>query len=437
MRSVMIVPIHGEGTIEGLIYVSRRTVSPFSQEDEAVGQRLADHAAIAIRNSRLFAAERAARAEAHAANRAKDHFLATLSHELRTPLNAMMGWLRMLRNPRLDEGQKTHAVDVIERNARLQAQLINDLLDVSRIIAGKLEMEKYAIDLVLVVQEAVEAIRSDVEAKALTLGVSLDPATGEVLGDPMRLQQVVANLLSNAVKFTPPGGRIEVRLAREGVHARLTVADSGEGIDPPVLPYIFEPFQQADSTTTRSHQGLGLGLAIVRQLVEAHGGRARAESAGRGAGATFTVELPIVAVLGTRGRAGAVVAGRMGGARLDGLRVLVVDDHGDAREVLGVVLRERGAEVHLAGGVTEALDVMARAAIDVVVSDLAMPGADGYDLIAAVRATRGATVPAIALTAYAGGDVRERAIAAGFAAHAKKPINPDDLVDLIARLPRA
>jgi CheY-like chemotaxis protein len=290
---------------------------------------------------------------------------------------------------------------------------------------------------VLVVQEAVEAIRSDVEAKALTLGVSLDPATGEVLGDPMRLQQVVANLLSNAVKFTPPGGRIEVRLAREGVHARLTVADSGEGIDPPVLPYIFEPFQQADSTTTRAHQGLGLGLAIVRQLVEAHGGRARAESAGRGAGATFTVELPIVAVLGTRGRAGAVVAGRMGGARLDGLRVLVVDDHGDAREVLGVVLRERGAEVHLAGGVTEALDVMARAAIDVVVSDLAMPGADGYDLIAAVRATRGATVPAIALTAYAGGDVRERAIAAGFAAHATKPLNPDDLVDLIARLPRA
>jgi signal transduction histidine kinase/integral membrane sensor domain MASE1 len=436
MRSVMIVPIHGEGTIEGLIYVSRRTVSPFSQEDEAVGQRLADHAAIAIRNSRLFAAERAARAEAHAANRAKDHFLATLSHELRTPLNAMMGWLRMLRNPRLDEGQKTHAVDVIERNARLQAQLINDLLDVSRIIAGKLEMEKYAIDLVLVVQEAVEAIRSDIEAKALTLGVGLDPATGEVLGDPMRLQQVVANLLSNAVKFTPEGGRIEVRLAREGVHARLSVADSGEGIDPRVLPYVFEPFQQADSTTTRIHQGLGLGLAIVRQLVEAHGGRVRAESAGRGAGATFTVELPIIAVLGTRGRAGAVVAEPSGGARLDGLRVLVVDDHGDAREVLGVVLRERGAQVHLAGDVTEALDVMARAAIDVVVSDLAMPGADGYELIAAVRAARGAAVPAVALTAYAGSDVRQRAIAAGFSAHATKPMNPDDLVELIAKLPR-
>jgi CheY-like chemotaxis protein len=329
-------------------------------------------------------------------------------------------------------------VDVIERNARLQAQLINDLLDVSRIIAGKLEMEKYAIDLVLVVQETVEAMRSDIEAKALTLGVSLDPATGEVLGDPMRLQQVVANLLSNAVKFTPQGGRIDVRLARDGVHARLSVADSGEGIEPRVLPYVFEPFQQADSTTTRTHQGLGLGLAIVRQLVEAHGGRVRAESAGRGAGATFTVELPIVAVRGTRGRGGPAIVGEpLGGARLDGLRVLVVDDHGDARELLGVVLRERGAQVHLAGGVAEALDVMAGATIDVLVSDLAMPGADGYDLIAAVRAAGGSAVPAVALTAYAGGDVRERAIAAGFSAHATKPMNPDDLVELIAKLPRA
>jgi signal transduction histidine kinase len=415
--------------------VGRRTVSPFSERDEAVAQRLADHAAIAIRNSRLFAAERAARAEAHAANRAKDHFLATLSHELRTPLNAMMGWLRMLRNPRLDEVQKTHAVDVIERNARLQAQLINDLLDVSRIIAGKLEMDRYAIDLVPVVQEAVEAIRGDVEGKALVLGVSLDAATGEVLGDPMRLQQVVANLLSNAVKFTPAGGHVDVRLAREGVHARLTVSDSGEGIDAQVLPYVFEPFQQADSSTTRTYQGLGLGLAIVRQLVEAHGGQVRAESAGRGCGATFVVDLPIVAV--RERRAGVVDGGRRHSAvRLDGLRVLIVDDHGDARELLGLVLRERGAEVQLAGGVAEALEVMARATIDVLVSDLAMPGADGYDLIGAVRAARGSAMPAVALTAYAGADVRERAIAAGFTAHATKPLDPDDLVDLIARLPR-
>jgi signal transduction histidine kinase/integral membrane sensor domain MASE1/ActR/RegA family two-component response regulator len=436
IRSGMIVPIRGEDQIEGLIYVSRRRVAPFSAHDETICLRLADHAAIAIRNSRLFAAERAARAEAHAANRAKDHFLATLSHELRTPLNAVIGWLRMLRNPRLDEGQKSHAMDVIERNARLQAQLINDLLDVSRIIAGKLEMETYALDLVPVVQEAVEAIRGDVEAKALTLAVRLDPDTGEILGDPVRLQQVVANLLSNAVKFTPREGRIEVRLLREGVHARLSVADSGEGIDPQVLPHVFEPFQQADSTTTRAHQGLGLGLAIVRQLVGAHGGRVRAESAGPGQGATFVVELPIIAVREPRAGGGPPIAAASSSSRLDGLRVLIVDDHGDARELLGLVLREHGAEVHLAGSMVEALAALERSAIDVLVSDLAMPGADGFALIARVREARGAVIPAVALTAYAGGEVRERALAAGFTSYATKPVHPEDLVELIVKLPR-
>ena len=436
IRSGMVVAIRGEDKVEGLIFVSRRRVAPFSEHDETICQRLADHAAIAIRNSRLFAAERAARAEAHAANRAKDHFLATLSHELRTPLNAIVGWLRMLRNPRLDETQKSHAVDVIERNARLQAQLINDLLDVSRIIAGKLELETYALDPVPLVQEAIEAIRGDVEAKALSLVVALDPDTGEVLGDPVRLQQVVSNLLSNAVKFTPREGRIEVRLGREGVNARLRVTDSGEGIEPRMLPHVFDPFQQADTTITRSHQGLGLGLAIVRQLVDAHGGRVHAASPGRGHGATFTVELPIVALRERRAGGALAFGGGGSGPRLDGLRVLVVDDHGDARELLEIVLRERGAEVLLAGSVAEALQVMASAAVDVLVSDLAMPEADGYALIAAVRAARGSALPAVALTAYAGREVRERAIAAGFTAHATKPVNPEDLVELIVKLPR-
>ena len=437
VRSAMIVPIPGEDRIEGLVYVSRRRVAPFSEHDETIGQRLADHAAIAIRNSRLFAAEREARGEAHAANRAKDHFLATLSHELRTPLNAVMGWLRMLRNPRLDDAQKRHALDVIERNARLQAQLINDLLDVSRIIAGKLEMDRYAVDLVPVVQEAIEDMRGDVEGKALALVVRLDPTTGEVLGDPVRLQQIVANLLSNAVKFTPHHGRIEVRLERVSVNARLTVADSGEGIEPRMLPHVFEPFQQADSTTTRTHQGLGLGLAIVRQLVEAHGGRVRVDSPGRAQGATFVVELPIVALRERRaGAHRAYAEAAPPDARLEGLTVLVVDDHGDARELLALVLRERGAAVQLAGSAAEAIEILGREPVDVLVSDLAMPDADGYALIAAVRSSSQPTIPAVALTAYAGRDARERAIAAGFSAYTTKPVDPEDLIDLIVKLPR-
>ena len=435
-RSLLIAPIHGDGGVEGLICVGRRAVRPFSEREEMICQRLAAHAAIAIRNSHLFAAERAARAEASAANRAKDHFLATLSHELRTPLSAMLGWLRMMRNPRLDDTQKAHAVDVIERNARLQTQLINDLLDVSRIVAGKLDLELFPLDLVPVVQEAIEAVRGDVEAKSLALSAELDPRTGEVRGDPMRLQQVVTNLLSNAVKFTPTGGRLQVRLRRAGGHARLTVSDSGEGIDPEVLRHIFEPFQQADTSTRRTHQGLGLGLAIVRQLVEAHGGRVHAESAGLGQGSTFVVELPIVAVRASLSGGPPERPGR-GGARLDGLRVLVVDDETDAREVVGLVLRERGAEVQLAGSVLEALDLLRGRSFDVLVSDLAMPGSDGYDLIRAVRsggASRASKIPAVALTAYTGHEVRERAIAAGFVAHATKPLDPDDLVDLIAKL---
>jgi signal transduction histidine kinase/integral membrane sensor domain MASE1 len=443
-RAVMVVPIRAEGRVEGLIYVNRRTSRPFTERDEQVCLRLADQASIAIRNSRLFAAERAARAEADAANRAKDQFLAMLSHELRTPLNAIMGWARMLRNPRLDEARKTHAMEVIERNTRLQAQLINDLLDVSRIIAGKLELERYPVDLVPIIQEAVEALRGDVEAKALTLTMATDAATGEVLGDPLRLNQVVVNLLSNAIKFTPRGGRIEVGLARQGGYARLSVRDSGEGIEPALLPNIFEPFQQADSSSSRVHQGLGLGLAIVRQLVEFQGGTVHAESAGKGQGATFVVDLPIVALRWPGGLTrGTERRGEPAGARprLDGRRVLVVDDHADARELVGLVLREHGARVTLAASTAEALEFLARDEFDVLVSDLAMPEADGYALIAAVRAmTEASQRPrpwAVALTAYTNTDTRERVLAAGFDSHATKPIDPEELIELIAKLPPA
>jgi signal transduction histidine kinase len=382
----------------------------------------------------LLERERAAHAEAEAASQAKDRFLAILSHELRTPLSSIIGWTRILKNTQIGDAERQRAVEVIERNAQRQAQLINDLLDVSRITAGKVELDRVPVDLVTVIRDAVDALRADVEAKRLQLTMDVDPRTGEVFGDPLRLQQVVLNLLTNAAKFTPEGGEIGVRLSRRAEMACLVVKDSGEGIDPAVLPDIFEPFQQGDrGQMARSHQGLGLGLTIVRQLVLLHGGTVRAESAGKGTGAVFTIELPIVAVRVSPGQADAPSPGG-----LDGLRILVVDDQPDARDLVAFVLRQRGADVRVAESVIEALDILAASTIDVLVSDLALPGVDGYALVGAVRAIereqRGRGIRTLALTAYAGEAVRERAIAAGFDAHASKPLDPGDLVALITRL---
>ena len=434
----IVVPIPGDSGIAGLLYVDRRTGRPFTDADEIILLRLADHAATAIRNGRLFAAERAARAEADAANRAKDKFLAVLSHELRTPLNAIVGWARMLNAGQLDEAQRAHAVSVITRNAHLQGQLVADLLDISRIAAGKMDIDRMPVDLVLVTREAIDMVAADAEAKALRLVTDLDTAAGEVLGEARRLQQVVSNLVSNAIKFTPPGGTIEVRLARHETSARLTVHDTGAGIDPGHLSRIFDPFEQADSTSTRSHQGLGLGLAIVRQLVELHGGTIRAESAGQGLGATFTVDLPVLAV---RVRSGSRGPGSQETTQwsnvLRGLRVLIVDDQPDARELLALVLERRGATVHVASSAGEALDVVGKGDIDVLVSDLSMPEKDGYDLIREVRRlVGGGRIHAIALTAYTGHEVRERALAAGFDAQATKPLDPEKLVAALQSLGR-
>jgi PAS domain S-box-containing protein len=392
----------------------------------------------------LLAREQAARAEADAANRAKDRFLAVLSHELRVPLTAIMGWSRMLRNPRLGDAERAHAISVIERNAERQAALVKDLLDISRIAAGKLELDRLPVDLVLVTRDALDAIKSDLDAKRLALATDLDPSTGEVFGDVLRLQQVVVNLLGNAAKFTPEGGRIDVRLARHGEMARLTVADTGEGIDPTVLPQIFEPFQQGEQDVERlAHRGLGLGLTIVRELVGLHGGTVRAESPGPGQGATFTVELPVVAVRvppsRTRPAGGARPRGTGAGrGRLEGVRVLIVDDQQDARELVTFVLEQHGAQTRTAESAPEALDILREAPIDVIVSDLAMPNVDGYALMAAVRSSHrrpnGGEVRGVALTAYKSSEVRTRTVAAGFDAHATKPIDPDDLVELVARL---
>jgi signal transduction histidine kinase len=415
-------------------------VKPFSARELIA--RVNAHLALAAERRRLLGLEQTARAEADAANRAKDRFLAVLSHELRTPLSSIIGWARILQNMQLRDSERAHAAGVIERSAQRQAQLINDLLDISRITAGKIDLDRAPVDLVTVTREAVDSLRADVDAKRLRLTTDLDPDTGEVFADPLRLHQVVLNLLTNAVKFTPDAGRIDVRLSRRGEMARLVVSDSGEGVAPAVLPYIFEPFRQEESgDTTRIHSGLGLGLTIVRQLVELHGGTVRAESAGKGTGTTFTVELPIVAVRVAPGSgdAGAPAVERLG--RLDGLQVLVVDDQPDARDLVAFVLRQRGAETHTAESVAEALEILAAVPVDVLVSDLALPGVDGYALIAAVRAIerqqRGSAIRALALTAYAGHDVRDRAIAAGFDAHAMKPLDPDDLIELVARLSRA
>jgi len=441
--AAVVVPIRIDGRVGGLLYVTNRAARAFTDRDESVLLGLADHAAVAIRNARLLATQQAALAEAERANRAKDEFLATLSHELRTPLTAMLGWVRMLRSGRLSGEQSSAALEVIERNTRLQAQLINDLLDVSRIVAGKLQLDLRPLELVSVVEEALASVKGDADAKGLAIEVSINPSAGPVLGDRLRLQQIIVNLLSNALKFTPSDGRISVVLERVGATARIQVTDTGMGIEPALLPHVFNRFLQADSTSSRKHGGLGLGLAIVRHLTEMHGGSVRAESAGPDLGATFTVELPILSP--GIGRGERVAVERADGVeprlpRLDGLRVLVVDDHDDARELIRTVLDQCGADVAVAGSADEALQALERRRVDVLISDLAMPGADGFELIRRVRAREqgagGATLPAVALTAYAGTVDRARALAAGFQAHASKPIAPDELAALVESLAR-
>jgi PAS domain S-box-containing protein len=384
-----------------------------------------------------------ARQEAEAANRLKDEFLATLSHELRTPLTAVLGWARMLRGGNLDEATAVRALDIIERNAEAQQQLIEDVLDVSRIITGKLRLDLRPVELVPVVEAAVDAVKPAAEAKHIELSIGIDPEANLVSGDPTRLQQVVWNLLTNAIKFTPKEGKVEVRMERLGSNVRIKVTDNGQGISPDFLPHVFDRFRQADSSTTRRYGGLGLGLAVVRHLVEQHGGRVSAESEGENRGSTFTIELPVSALRlnpeeFTKLKGGAPAAGdrREGAASsLGGVRALVVEDQADARELLSVLLRQYGAEVVTASSAAEAISAIRRERPDVMVSDIGMPGEDGYWLIREVRslgAELGGDVPAVALTAYASVADRERALAAGFQAHVSKPIEPSALVSAVA-----
>ena len=384
----------------------------------------------------LLAATQTARAEADSANGIKDEFLATLSHELRTPLTSILGWSHLLTNNNFDKKQTGRAIEIIARNARAQGRLIDELLDISRIMTGKLCLDLSAVKLAPLIQAVIEDERPAAEAKSINLKAVLNSNIGPFLGDADRLQQIVRNLLANGIKFTPNGGDIQVRLERNDSHIAITVNDNGQGIAPELLPHVFERFRQADSSNTRSNGGLGLGLAIVRQLVELHRGTVTAESSGDNAGTTFRVMLPLpsfyeVPNAEKTGPESGRNSPTTGPHSLSGLRVLVVDDELDTRELVAAVLTTCGAEVVSLGSATEALDQMERQRFDLLISDIAMPEMNGYDLIGRIRQLAeedGGRTPAIALTAYAGIDDRKRALAAGYEMHIAKPFAPAELI---------
>jgi signal transduction histidine kinase len=381
----------------------------------------------------LLTREQTARREAESANRAKDDFLATLSHELRTPISAILGWTQVLTTGQRDEETLRRALESIERNSRQQVQLIDDLLDLSRIVAGKLRLDLRVVDLGPVLQAALDTVQPAAQAKEIQITSHLDPGASVVMGDPDRLQQIFWNLLSNAVKFTPRGGRVEVRLEEVDSWAKIHVIDNGAGIAGELLPRIFDRFRQADATTSRVHGGLGLGLAIVRHLVELQGGTVSASSPGPDRGSTFTVMLPLVPIRITKAQAETPLDLRQyDGPRCDGLRVLVVDDEADGREVVARFLKSAGATVVVAESVGDALATVDRDAFHAIVSDLAMPGEDGLALVRAIRG-RGIGTPLIALTAHASAQMRVRALMAGFNTYVTKPVEPAELAAVIVQ----
>jgi signal transduction histidine kinase/ActR/RegA family two-component response regulator len=388
------------------------------------------------RGQLLLRAERA-RTEAEAANRIKDEFLATLSHELRTPLTSLLGWSSVLREAKRDEKVLNQGLEAIDRNARVQAQLIDDLLDVSRIVSGKLNLEVRPLDISSVTRAAINVVRPAADAKGITMDYWAEPGLGAISADSARMQQIIWNLLSNAVKFTPHGGKISVRTEQDGSDARVTVKDSGQGIHPEFLPRVFDRFLQADSSTTRSFGGLGLGLAIVRHLVELHGGTVSAESDGAGKGATFVATFPLLAdraLPNTAAHNGESISETHS---LQGLRVLLVDDEAEARQIISTVIARTGAEVKICASASEALMKLSEWKPDVILSDIAMPDEDGYSFIGKVRALsreKGGEIPAAALTAYARDVDRAQALAAGYQMHIAKPISAGQLVRMIAKL---
>jgi PAS domain S-box-containing protein len=452
VKSYLAVPIVARsGEVYGGLFLGHEDEGVFTDREARIVEGLAAQAAIAMDNARLYEAEQRARAAAEEAagraeesSRLKEEFLATISHELRTPLNAILGYARLLRTGKLNDGEVAKAMDTIERNARAQAQLIEDLLDVSRIITGKLRMEVRPTDPTSFTEAAIEAVQPAADAKGVRIQKILDTTAVSVPGDPVRLQQVVWNLLSNAVKFTPRGGKVQVRVQKVDSHLEIVVSDTGQGIVADFLPYVFDRFRQAEQSTSRQHGGMGLGLAIVRHLVEMHGGSVEATSPGPNQGAMFSVRLPISAIYQFDADASRIhpTAQHLSllsesADRLDGIKILVVDDEADTRALLKSGLSQCGAEVTVASSAAEAFDAVVANPPAVIISDIGMPTEDGYDLIRRLRAlpaARGGKVPAVALTAYARVEDRLKALKSGYQMHVPKPVELTELIAVVGSL---
>ncbi|MEG5065172.1 PAS domain S-box protein [Microcoleus sp. B3-A4] len=436
-KSVMTVPLRTQARILGVIsFISAESKRHYTPTDLEQAEELARRASLAIDNAQLYRAAQRDRTKAEAANRIKDEFLAVLSHELRSPLNPILGWTKLLRGGRLDATKTQQALETIERNAKLQAQLIEDLLDVSRILQGKMTLNVAPVNLAAMIEAALETVRLAAEAKHIQIQTTFNPISGTVSGDSNRLQQVVWNLLSNAVKFTPTGGRIDVQLEQVGMYAQIQVKDTGKGIKRDFLPHVFDYFRQEDGTITRQFGGLGLGLAIVRHFTELHGGTVQADSLGQNLGATFTIRLPLNIV---EPEPSSDDRHSESAADLAGVRVLVVDDDADMRELAAFTLMQSGAQVATAASGVQALALLNQSVPDLLLCDIGMPEMDGYALIRQIRKwspQQGGTIPAIALTAYAGEINQQQALAAGFQMHISKPVEPEELVKAIARLLR-